>query len=1242
MKSRNSMLLFGMVPETITLGLTGVAISPAVSGHFKRGALTKKLITFCVVVATTFTIGLPLANADVLTFDDIITGVTSGTVPNGYGGFDWDQFGVLHRDYHPGSGYENGTVSGDYVAYNQWADVATISDGTFWFLGAYLTSAWDESLSIKVDGYLGSSLMFERTVTVVNTGPTWFDFNYSDVDSVKFTSLAGGNHFAMDNFTFSFGPLDDLRITPTEGFNSSGDEGGPFIPDCCEYTLTNIGPILLDWTATATQPWLDVTPGSGTLAGGASTKVDVCINTNANTLPPGDYNDVVTFTNTNIGHAQTRAATLEVIPVPGEIEVTDSIPPVDDLNMPFGKVVIGVSRTEQITIANTDPNFSLVVTDIGPSFEGFYDEFPSTTLNPENWTGTSGVPTIDDVGLSEPSPPYSLRLDSSDAVESRVLDLSGLSGVQLTYWYEQTGGGESPDDGDDLIFEYWNASNWVELERQLGSSPDMTSYAQSTVALPPEAMHAGFRLRIRSDGDAGYDDWFVDDVAITMSNAGGEAQLVQVFRLENVPDLPVVIPPSDSNTFDVIFTPTDVNNYEAMLVIKSTDEDEPVVELQLTGTGVPEPLQIKPDANVAVEFAGHPNGPFMPTYADYNLTNIGSFNIDWTAEPNCLWLDIEPNNGTLKPGESTSVTVQPNSLADKMPEGYHYDDVYFTDVNTTKVQTRKVCLHVYTGAKIWINPLSFDVNAWQGHAQTEIFTIGNSGDAPLTYTLSSEYTWLEFDPNAGTVPPGDVNEVNVIFIADVNLGTYKCKITIDSNDRHRGRINIQATMTVEPVDYFTELFDLGDPFHPFSLPGPNDPLGTKALLDANDPNYNDMSNRTLTFRPDGSCSYYALCSNPATAFPVDANGRTIVSLGDDDYIAVPLLHGAHINFYGESYDTFYIGSNGYITFRSGDYRHSENLTDHFDLPRIAGLFDDLDPSADGTISYKQLYDRVVVTFENVPEFSSSRLSSFQIEMRFNGKLRITWLNIDAPDGLIGLSDGYGLSPYFRESDLSEYDLCNFPADLNGDIDVDFADFDIFAAYWRNHYDPGGNWVVRDEFNTVSYSGNDGTQNWTNDWQESGESDGPSRGLLRVVANRMRIGHTDEEAHQPTRRLTREANLSGATSATLTYDYQAVNHDDDGSVRVQVSGNGGLNWNTLATYRYNAGSGSASFDITPYISSNTQISFKLRSEIAMYLYVDNVQIEYSREPRPWNGVCDFNDDLRIDFKDLRVFVEHWLE
>jgi len=1277
---------------------------------------------------------------------------------------------------------------------------------------------------------------------------------------------------------------DDLWVSPSQGLDFGGNKGGPFTPKSQSYTLTNVGAGPIEWTTAITQPWLDVEPNNGTLdptgslGGGDSQVVVVSITADANTLPPSDYNDVITFTNVTTGRSEIRVVRLQVIPIPPEIEVRDGIGLPLDLDMPFGDLIVGRSSTKQIQIWNASPDNNLMVSDISAVqvlSKGFFDDFPTTILNPDNWTAISSAPTIDAVGLGEPSMPYSLHLNgdprAADAVESCVLDLSGLSGLELRYWWQRTGGGERPPDGNDLVVEYWNGAGWVELERQFGGGSDMSNYLESIVPLPPPAYRDNFRLRIRHTGTyypkRMCGDWFVDDVSIRLP----------AFRFEGIPALPAVIPPMGIVTFDVVFKPTELKEYEGAVVITSNDDDEPEVDVLLSGNGVPDYLAVAPEKDV--EFAGHLGGPFLPSNISYRLTNNGPITINWSVELNVPWLDATPRNGSIKPGESTTVVVIPNSQANTMPAGKYIGRLIFTDITTTVVHKRTVVLNVEAKPKVWVRPQSFNVTIPSGGLQSETLTIGNVGDGDLEFILRSrevsftpvsqsepdacpveevngiaainesapgtalrldipyaedqllvrfapqadvcepdvarantlmstlgsasveqeysivpglclirlpegmtveegiralgqrddvlyvepnykvkalslipndpmfsqlwnmhntgqtggtadadidapeawglttggisevivavidtgvdyrhpdlaanmwvnraeftgtpgvdddgngyvddvygydfanrdgdpiddnghgshvsgiigavannatgvagvcwnvkimavkflnsgrtgyasdavysiqyatlmgarvisnswggsgynsaledairaagragvlfvtsagdgagnnndvnpnypssyglnnviavlstdrndrlskhssfgltsvdlgapggdsdntirscnkngsyssmygtstaaahvsgacasvwsacpilspvevkdlimrtvdplpslagycvsggrlnlhrailetEAAWIDIVPDVGSVTPGGVADVNVIFDANLPPGTYKGQIVAYTNDPYTPQIIIPVTMTVEQVDYFTELFDFQYPFDP------------------GDPNRNDMANRTLTLIPDGSGSYYQACSSESTGFPVDPDGGTNISLRDDDYIQID-LSGEQIDFYGIDYGTFYVGSNGYITFVSGDAHHVESLEHHFDLPRISALFDDLDPSAGGTVSWKQLADRIAVTFVNVPEFSLSNANSFQIEMFYNGKLRITYLDIAAGDGLVGLSDGHGLPLYFIESDLSEYCLLG---DLDTDCDSDFTDYALLASYWQ--------------------------------------------------------------------------------------------------------------------------------------------------------------------------------------------------
>ncbi len=201
--------------------------------------------------------------------------------------------------------------------------------------------------------------------------------------------------------------------------------------------------------------------------------------------------------------------------------------------------------------------------------------------------------------------------------------------------------------------------------------------------------------------------------------------------------------------------------------------------------------------------------------------------------------------------------------------------------------------------------------------------------------------------------------------------------------------------TPDIPDYFTELFGSG----------------------------NDLDNLSLIFEPGVTVDFYDGCVEPITELPTDPAGGTTLTLSDDNYTQFTLTGGESVLLYGQAYSTIYVGSNGYVTFTAGDSARDESYADHFDLPRISGLFDDLNPSAGGTVSYKQLADRVAVTFLNVPQYSTSDSNTFQIEMFFDGKIVINYLTIDAADGLAGLSEGGGEPGAFYASDLSNMGAC---------------------------------------------------------------------------------------------------------------------------------------------------------------------------------------------------------------------------
>lgn len=167
---------------------------------------------------------------------------------------------------------------------------------------------------------------------------------------------------------------------------------------------------------------------------------------------------------------------------------------------------------------------------------------------------------------------------------------------------------------------------------------------------------------------------------------------------------------------------------------------------------------------------------------------------------------------------------------------------------------------------------------------------------------------------------------------------------------------------------------------------------------------------------------YALTCSDITAFPISSEG-TILSISDDESQYVPFENGHTFPFFngdddGElNYTGVFICSNGYLTFWESDKEQEPSLPVHFEKVRIAPFFKDLQPYEN--ISYQRLQDRFVVTYKDVAVFDCpDKTVSFQVELFYNGDIRISYLDITAFTALAGISDGTGMPESFYESDLS--------------------------------------------------------------------------------------------------------------------------------------------------------------------------------------------------------------------------------
>ena len=175
-----------------------------------------KKLTVLILTITMVLSVYGIVNATVLTFDDIATD-TATAMPNGYGGFIWEDTYVANStwDQISATGYNNGTVSSDNVAGIRFGSISLVDGGTFDFDGAYLTSAWYDNNVVTIVGYQNGGIVGDPVMVTVDTdSPTWFDFS-SSFNGIDALILNTSNwHLAMDNFTFDSTGSTDSGAAP--------------------------------------------------------------------------------------------------------------------------------------------------------------------------------------------------------------------------------------------------------------------------------------------------------------------------------------------------------------------------------------------------------------------------------------------------------------------------------------------------------------------------------------------------------------------------------------------------------------------------------------------------------------------------------------------------------------------------------------------------------------------------------------------------------------------------------------------------------------------------------------------------------------------------------------------------------------------------------------------------------------------------------------------------------------------
>jgi hypothetical protein len=175
----------------------------------------------------------------------------------------------------------------------------------------------------------------------------------------------------------------------------------------------------------------------------------------------------------------------------------------------------------------------------------------------------------------------------------------------------------------------------------------------------------------------------------------------------------------------------------------------------------------------------------------------------------------------------------------------------------------------------------------------------------------------------------------------------------------------------------------------------------------------DLHGRTLVFTPLGG-GYGVRVEDGGPEPGIGAR----VGIEDDGTRSYDLSF--EFPFFGGRYARVFVNSDGNLSFREADTASTARNLERFltGPPRVALFFDDLDSTETGEVRVLNVPDRLVVSWDGVPEWGETHPNSFQVELDPDGTVRMRYGGVlSAASGIVGLSPG-GDSASLSLADLS--------------------------------------------------------------------------------------------------------------------------------------------------------------------------------------------------------------------------------
>lgn len=205
----------------------------------------------------------------------------------------------------------------------------------------------------------------------------------------------------------------------------------------------------------------------------------------------------------------------------------------------------------------------------------------------------------------------------------------------------------------------------------------------------------------------------------------------------------------------------------------------------------------------------------------------------------------------------------------------------------------------------------------------------------------------------------------------------------------------------------------------------------------NDSQYSGLSARTSPVR--GGETLLGDIVVRGGFFDEEFGTNLLQSDDDSDYRA--FADGFTFPFFGQSYDGIHVGSNGRVTFNTGDTRYTESLSIFTSQPNISAFFDDLHPGRGGAVYYKQSLERFTVTWHEVPHYQYGGANTIQLTLFVDGRISLAYKGLTARGAFVGISDGVAAGATPLDLSQAPYTV-NQPVSIYEYFTIDDNEFDL--------------------------------------------------------------------------------------------------------------------------------------------------------------------------------------------------------